>query len=51
MQEQNPVNTNEKLLRVWSDRKERYVAVRVEYSCEDAAGCKLYTLHGIERFD
>ncbi|HBY60068.1 MAG TPA: hypothetical protein DEH78_09610 [Solibacterales bacterium] len=51
MQEQNPVNKNEKLMRVWSDYKERHVAVRVEYSQSEEQGCTIYTLHSIERFD
>jgi hypothetical protein len=42
------VVVNERLLRVWSSRKERNVIVHVQYEVKDLGGCQLYTLLRIE---
>lgn len=38
----------EKLALVWSARRERTVAVRVEYDVVEARGCKIYCLYRME---
>ncbi len=40
----------EKLTRVWSEKREREIAVRVEYSIEDG-DCRLIHLMRIEELD
>ncbi len=42
------VVVNERLLRVWSSRKERNIVVHVQYEVRDLGGCQLYTLLRID---
>ncbi len=39
---------HEKLALVWSARRERTIAVRVEYAAIQSGGCKIYRLYRIE---
>jgi len=39
---------NQKLARIWSDRRERLVAVRIHYSTLEQGGCKLFQLSEVE---
>lgn len=41
----------EKLYRVWSEKKEHKIAVRVQYSVAEDNGCKIYELLGREEWD
>jgi hypothetical protein len=36
---------------VWSSRKERAVAVRIQYQKEQRDGCKIYTICKVEELD
>lgn len=38
----------EKLALVWSARRERTIAVRVEYTATECDGCKIYWLYRME---
>lgn len=38
----------QKLALVWSTRRERTLAVRVEYDVVEARGCKIYWLYRME---
>lgn len=46
-----PIRTLEKLTRFYSLRREREIAVRVQYSVEDRNGCKIYGLTQVEELD
>jgi hypothetical protein len=39
---------HEKLALVWSARRERTIAVRVEYAATESGGCKIYQLYRLE---
>lgn len=40
--------THEKLALVWSARRERTVAVRVEYTVIESDGCQIFRLYRLE---
>jgi hypothetical protein len=40
----------EKIVWVWSDRREREISVRVRYSVAQQDGCRLYSIHGREEW-
>ncbi len=44
MNEQNVILELQKLARIWSDREERKITVRVEYSLRREGECSIYTL-------
>ncbi len=39
---------SQKLTRIWSDRRERKIAVRISYDREDAGDCQVYTIRAVE---
>jgi hypothetical protein len=40
------VQHNERIFRVWSDRRERELSVRVQFSVADHNGCRVYNITG-----
>jgi len=43
--------TAQKLDRIWSDRLERMVAVRIHYCWEESGNGKLFTLNQVDELD
>lgn len=41
-------HTREKLCRIWSERRERDIAVRIYYEVQEAGGCRIYNLLRVE---
>ncbi|HUS07622.1 MAG TPA: hypothetical protein VMZ52_15050 [Bryobacteraceae bacterium] len=41
----------EKIYRVWSERKEDRIAVRIQYSSLDRDGCRIFTMLRREEWD
>jgi hypothetical protein len=48
MQEPNPMRHFEKIARVYSERREQQIAVRVQYDVVAENGCKLIALRAIQ---
>ena len=48
MESTTPPQVLERLTRIWSDRQERLVAVRIYYRLEEHDDSKLYTLEDVE---
>jgi hypothetical protein len=48
MQEPNPIQSMEKISRIYSERREREIAVRICYDVTADNGCKLVQLNNIE---
>jgi hypothetical protein len=46
----NPVTRLEKLTRIWSQRREKTIAVRVHYSLEDG-DCRVFRLERVEELE
>jgi hypothetical protein len=46
-----PVQVQEKIIRVWSSRKEDDFAVRLRYTIAARNGCRVYTITGREEWD
>jgi hypothetical protein len=44
----NPVQNQEKIIRIWAERREREIAVRIHYSVTIDNGCKIYQLRMVE---
>ena len=45
-----PVQHNEKIFWVWSDRREREISVRIRFSIREDNGCQLISLMGREEW-
>jgi hypothetical protein len=45
-----PVQHNEKIFWVWSDRREREISIRVAFSVREDDGCRLFSLSGREEW-
>ncbi|MFN3325074.1 MAG: hypothetical protein ACK5AZ_16385 [Bryobacteraceae bacterium] len=45
---ESPVQKLEKLTRIWSEKKEKQIAVRVQYEVRDEGECKILMLNRIE---
>lgn len=43
-----PVESREKIALVWAARRERVIAVRVQYQVADDRGCKVYLMESIK---
>ena len=41
---------SEKIVWVWSDRREREISVRLRFSIANTSGCKLYSITGREEW-
>lgn len=41
---------SEKIFWIWSDRKEREVSVRVQYTIIEQHGCRIYAIGGREEW-
>ena len=39
-----PAHCNEKIFWVWSGRREREIAIRVQFSAADHNGCRVFSL-------
>ncbi len=48
MYSDSSVPRHEKLALVWSARRERTIAVRVEYAATESDGCRIYWLYRME---
>ncbi len=48
MQEPNPIQSMEKISRIYSERREKEIAVRICYDVTVDNGCKLVQLTNIE---
>ncbi len=48
MQEPNPIQSMEKISRIYSERREKEIAVRISYDVTTDNGCKLVQLTNIE---
>ena len=46
----NPVQHHEKIVWVWSDRRERELSVRIAFSIREDDGCKLISLGSREEW-
>jgi hypothetical protein len=46
-----PVQLQEKIIRVWSSRKNDDFAVRLQYTIAESNGCQVYTITGREEWD
>jgi hypothetical protein len=51
MQPATPVQHFNKLLRHWASRRERDIVLRVEFTREDAGGCRLFRIERVVEFD
>lgn len=45
-----PVQHNEKIVWIWSERREREISVRIQFSMAEDNGCKLISLTGREEW-
>jgi hypothetical protein len=45
MEAVSTVHQFEKISRIWSDRRESRIAVRIRYDVYEERGCKIYTLY------
>jgi hypothetical protein len=45
------VQTHEKLFRIWSERRDDTLAVRLEYTVAEQDGCKVFTITNREDWD
>lgn len=50
MQEINPMRHFEKITRVYSERREQEIAIRVRYDVSADNGCKVVELRNIQEF-
>ena len=48
MQEPNPIQSFEKISRIYSERREQEIAVRISYDVTVDSGCKLVQLRNVE---
>ena len=51
MTERSPVQQLQKLARIWSERREKQIAVRIHYDLREENGCKIYSLSRIEELE
>ncbi len=47
----NPVARMEKLCRIWSERREQQIAIKVQYDAWDLGGCRLIDLYDVRELE
>lgn len=47
----NPVARMEKLCRIWSERREQQIAIKVQYDAWDLGGCRLIDLYDMRELE
>ena len=43
-----PVHQVEKLTRIYSERRERHIAVLIRYQVGEQGGCKIFSVKGVD---
>ncbi len=51
MPEQNPIQTIQKISKVWSSKRECQIAVRIQYEMRVEDGCTIYKIGKVEELD
>ena len=46
-----PVHEMEKLARIYSERRERQIAVLIRYCVDEQGGCKIFKLEEVDELD
>ena len=46
-----PIEQVDKLTRIYSERRERQILLRLQYSMQEEAGCKIYSLQKVDELE